>query len=260
MKYIGRNALNELKRRGVKVPKPLKYEEVVKRIRAAESNIKSGDSDILTIERTPNYKAMLAAKDKAEQRKFLKYVTDMYDIHKLSFREIVISMNKTTYNENTSDPERQLKIVKDLVRKGTNYIKNETRYSPAKTPKTLKGLRTTSTHIGKQISSKAPLSIGVHKGRLLKSLEHYPHPYKKLILAQIERLGDGWLLETMNKNLPLLDLVLSSDGEIIANAGEFAIQDYFELDYGLKIDEEIRFHTVNLTGKQFNELIETYIF
>lgn len=260
MKYIGRNALNELKRRGVKVPEPLKYEEVVKRIRAAESNIKSGDSDILTLERTANYEALLSAKNKTEQRKFLKYVTDMYDKHKLSFREIVLSMNKINYNENTSNPERQQKIAKDLVRKGTNYIKDETKYSPAKTPKTLKGLRTVSTHIGKQISSKAPLSIGVHKTRLLKSLEHYPHPYKKLILAQIERLGDDWLLSTMNKNLPLLDLVLCSDRDILANAGEFAIQDYFELDYDLKVDEEMKFKTVNLTGKQFNELIETYIF
>ena len=260
MKYIGRNALNELKRRGVKVNEPLKYKEVIKRIRAAESNIKSGDSDILTLERTSNYEALLAAKNKQEQRKFLKYVTDMYDKHKLSFREIVLSMNKITYNDNTSNPERQQKIANDLVRKGTNYIKDETKYSPAKTPKTLKGLKTASTHIGKQISSKAPLSIGVHKTRLLKSLEHYPYHYKKLILAQIERLGDSWLLSTMSKNLPLLDLVLSSDRDILASAGEFAIQDYFELDYDLKVDEEMKFKTVNLTGKQFNELIETYIF
>ena len=257
-KYIGKKAINELRRRGVNIPKAESYEKIVEKLKVAERNIRNNDSDILKLTRSSVFTSLINAKTKTTKREALKYITELHDEHRLNIKQIVMALNYIEYNTETKNVKKQKEVSDVLLRRVNKIVSSKTKFNNIENLPTAKGQTGVANKAGNRLRGAAASNVAIFMPRLEKSMRYYPNWLKELILGQLELKGNSWLSMRLNAGdaLPSYNNVLSSDRGIIEGSGLFDIYDFFKLESNNTVADDYEFKTINLTGKEYNELLK----
>ena len=256
--YIGKKTLNELRRRGVKVPAPLTYEQIKKKVMSAFNQVRS-TNDELRLDKSGNFQHMFNAKTDKEKAATVRKIAQYYDEDKLTWQQIAISLNVANWEEGLSPKNEKLRS--DITRRTLNndsIKKNEKiKALPERTP-----IQREEKYYRANMELKADMrdTYSAQLGRLRKSLQHYPKDLKDIVFAAIGAFGINVFARQQlsgSNAIQYLGAVLSSDNETIQGPGLNDIFYYFKVDelmYMYKDDDKVK--GTNMTGKELNRKID----
>lgn len=270
MKYEYSKALNELKKRGVKVPKALGYNEMLSKLNSTFAQMKHNYKGKINFQKAGSVIEALNSKNitGASKRSLLSKVGAMHDEQNLSYKDIVTRFSKITIVPGHENDKDVLKFSKNALT------------SIKRTDKNLKLQREMQLKSPKAIVNAAQRRLSQQSGRfkdeninsmadyyLNKSLGHLTGDLRTCVDIAIKVNGASYYTSKMQLEMAnwrnessqhLIAVLLSSDeNQMYTQHGLF--DDFFEFDkvYNKINDKEI----VNgLTKKQINDLFSKYGF
>lgn len=259
--YIGSKTLNELRRRGVKTPAPLTYEQIKKKVMSAFNQAKKDDD--YSLEKSGNFKHMFNAKTAKEKASTVRKIAKYYDEDKLSWKEIAIALNVVNWEEDMSPKTEKLRT--DITRK---MSKNEEVKKNKKIDKLPE--RTSIQREDKYYRANMEFKMDMRDtysaqiGRLRKSIQHYPKIIKDIVFAAIGAFGIHTFARQQlsdSSAIQYLGAVLSSDSEIVQGPGLNDLYYFFKVDELMDMyNDNDKVKGTNMTGAELNKKINKLFF
>lgn len=215
-KYIGRRAINELRRMGIKTPNAYTYDRIIESIDNAIKNIQTQDQDV-TIVKSEDYERLRSITDKRTQNKVMREIAKMHDDQHMTFKQIAMLLNNTDTSQQRKDKKDDLvnkqiayakDVAKDITRK-YDYEESQILYDRIEGQSGIRDIK-----------------------NIYQAVNSYPPVMRDMVIKQLRKHSDNWLIDKIeHATRKELDIVEYTTDVKMSAANEADILNFFDINF-----------------------------